>query len=356
MYLFNLSFGYFFYGYTTTLFLSHQRNDVISLISLMVFVLQYIVQFLVLIYTRNYMLYILVFAIAVIPQNFLYMKVSKRMYPNITCVGDISKELKHSIKIEVTSLLGHRIGAVILVSIDSAIISAFLGLSELGKYGNYYYIYSSIISLTSIISQSMLAGIGSKIITDKSNIYNLFNKLNFAWIYLVTVCACCLSGLLNPFITLIIGGNYTYSSKVVLVMVIYYFSWQFRNMGLLFKDASGLWSKDWYKPYIGMIVNLAFSVIFIMIFKSVISVLIPTIIVFLFIYYPIETRIIHRYLFNLSPMEFVVSNNKIIIVSILSIIINHYLCNYYIVQVNIKTWSFLCPFPSSRNRLLLLVT
>lgn len=38
MYVFNLVFGYFFFGYTTCLFLAHQRNDVISLISLLIFV------------------------------------------------------------------------------------------------------------------------------------------------------------------------------------------------------------------------------------------------------------------------------------------------------------------------------
>lgn len=78
MYLFNLVFGYFFYGYTTSLFLAHQRNDVISITSLIVFVIQYILQILILFLTHNYMLYILIYAIIVIPQNIIYKVASKR--------------------------------------------------------------------------------------------------------------------------------------------------------------------------------------------------------------------------------------------------------------------------------------
>ena len=78
---------------------------------------------------------------------------------------------------------------------------------------------------------------------------------------------------------MVFGREYCYSKMVVLVMVVYYFSWQFRNMGLIFKDAAGLWSKDWYKPYIGMFINLIFSIIFLKIYGTVVAVLLPTIIV-----------------------------------------------------------------------------
>ena len=162
-------------------------------------------QILILFLTHNYMLYILIYAIIVIPQNIIYKVASKKMYPEIRCQGNISDQLKKKIKVEVLSLLGHKIGAVILVSIDSALISAFLGLSELGKYGNYYYIYSSVIALTTIVAQGMLAGIGAKIVDNKMAAYDLFMKLSMAWMVMVTICSSCLIGLLNPFIGMVFG-------------------------------------------------------------------------------------------------------------------------------------------------------
>lgn len=330
MYLFNLVFGYFFYGYTTSLFLAHQRNDVISVISLLVFAFQYIIQILILFFTHNYMLYILVFAIIVIPQNIMYKIISKKMYPEIRCQGEISDQLKKKIEVEVLSLLGHKIGAVILVSIDSALISAFLGLSELARYGNYYYIYSSVIALTTIIAQGMLAGIGAKIVDDKEATYDLFLRLSMAWMLMVTVCASCLVGLLNPFISMIFGRKYCYSEMVVLVMVVYYFSWQFRNMGLIFKDAAGLWSKDWYKPYIGMFINFIFSIFFLKLYGTVVAVLIPTIIVMVFLYYPIETIVIHKYLFKRKMWDYIIWTIKFVLFSIFTVGINNFICNYVI--------------------------
>lgn len=330
MYLFNLVFGYFFYGYTTSLFLAHQRNDVISITSLIVFVIQYILQILILFLTHNYMLYILIYAIIVIPQNIIYKVASKKMYPEIRCQGNISDQLKKKIKVEVLSLLGHKIGAVILVSIDSALISAFLGLSELAKYGNYYYIYSSVIALTTIIAQGMLAGIGAKIVDNKKAAYDLFMKLSMAWMLMVTICSSCLIGLLNPFIGMVFGREYCYSKMVVLVMVVYYFSWQFRNMGLIFKDAAGLWSKDWYKPYIGMFINLIFSIVFLKIYGTVVAVLLPTIIVMALLYYPIETFVIHKYLFEKKMWNYIIWTIEFVVFSIFTVGINNFICNYVI--------------------------
>lgn len=338
MYLFNLVFGYYFYGYTTTIFLANQRNDIISIVSLIIFIVQYVLQIVILVSTHNYTAYIFVYSILVIPQNILYRFFSKKMYPQYRCYGMITNELKSKIRKEVSSLLGHKIGAVVLVNIDSTLISAFIGLTELGKYGNYYYIFSSIIALTTIIAQSLQAGIGAKIVIDnKERTYLLFNKLTMAWILLVTICSSCLIGLLNPFISMIFGFEYCYNTYIVLVIVLYYYSWQFRNMGLIFKDAAGLWSIDWYKPYLGMAINLIGSIYLLNMFNSVACVLIPTIFVMGFIYFPIETFVLHKNLFTLPSRPYFVFVFKMCVYSFLVIALSLYICNYLLISITLKS-------------------
>ena len=63
-------------------------------------------------------------------------------------------------------LFTSKVGAVVVNSADSVVISAFLGLYVLAQYQNYYYIFSSIIGIVEIIYTSCMAGIGNSLITE----------------------------------------------------------------------------------------------------------------------------------------------------------------------------------------------
>ena len=47
------------------------------------------------------------------------------------------------------TLFGHKLGNTFLVSIDSIIISSFLGLTALSLYSNYYYILTAVMDAAS---------------------------------------------------------------------------------------------------------------------------------------------------------------------------------------------------------------
>lgn len=55
---------------------------------------------------------------------------------------------------------------VIVNSVDTIVISAFLGLTMLAIYQNYYYILTSVMGFVIIIFNSCTAGIGNSIITE----------------------------------------------------------------------------------------------------------------------------------------------------------------------------------------------
>jgi len=298
IYLSNTVIGYFLFAYRTSIFLANQRNDIVFNISTVISLVQYILQIIVLLVFRNYYLYIIVFALTVVPQNIATYLLSKKRYPNYECKGELTPEVKKDFHNRVIALMGHKIGATFIVSIGSILISALLGLVALAKYSNYFYIYSSIIAITNIIIQSLLPSIGNKLITDsKEEAYFIFTKLSYMWIWLVGWCSISLLYLYNPFVRIWLGEEYTYPFTVVSVIVLYYFAWQFRLMGLTFKDAAGLWKKDWYKPYLGMIINTVGSFILIVALRNVIGVLIPTIFVMLVIYFPIEVKILFSNVF-----------------------------------------------------------
>ena len=78
----------------------------------------------------------------------------------------------------------------------------------------------------------------------------------------------------------------------------------FRIMQLTYRDAAGLWTEDWLKPYVGMAVNLVGSIWMVKATVSIAGVLVPTILVFFFIYTPWEAWVVVKYQFYRSWNEY----------------------------------------------------
>ncbi len=305
MYLGSTVLGYLLFAYRASLFSAHQRNDILTNVSTVILLAQYLLQILSLTVLKNYYAYTLVGALMVIPQNLCYYWLSRRTYTRYVCRGTLPSDTRAQIHQQVTALMGHKIGATVLVSIDSVLISSFLGLDALAVYGNYYALTMAVIAVTNVATQSMLAGIGNKLITSPAeDAYNLFRHLSFLWVWCVGWCAICLLCLSGPFIRIWLGSTYCYPTATVCMIALYYFSWQFRVLGLTFKDAAGLWKRDWYKPYLGMGLNLAGSILMLIVLRHVISVLLPTIFVMTAIYFPIETRVLFQDIFHRSSRRY----------------------------------------------------
>lgn len=305
MYLFNVVVSYLSFAYCTTIFTAHQRSDVLSKIGLAVDIVRYFLQAIVLAFTKNYYLYLLVFSLSVIPYNILCYYASRKMYPDLYCEGSITKEQRQEIKEKVVPLLGHRIGGKVIVSIDDLIISSFLGISYLTQYDNYYYIFFSITSLLTVIRGSVIASLGNKIYSSpRDELYAIYKKIYFLWVLIVGWCTCCLAGLFQPFIEMWVGKKYVYTDAIMLCICAYFFCWQFRFIGVTMKDAAGLWEPDRWKPIIGMVLNLVFSIIVVKITGSVVGVLLPTMAIMVFLYFPWETYVLFKYVFKRSSKEY----------------------------------------------------
>ncbi len=299
IYLAETSLDYLMFAYVTAIFAAYQRNDVTLKISTVRYIIQYSLQAAALLVFPNYYLYIIILPLMVIPNNIANYMAAVKAYPQLVCRGNLDEQTKKDIYKHVVTLFGHKVGSTVLVSIDSIIISAYLGLTEMGKYGNYYYILIAVNALVEIVTNGASSGIGNKLVMDsKEDNYALFKTLSYGWMFLIGAAAACMMCLYQPFI----GGiwyneSYLMDIRLVALLVVYFYSWMFRIMQLTYRDAAGLWTKDWLKPYIAMIVNVTGSLMMVKTTHSVAGVLIPTIFCFLFIYFPWEAWAVFKYLF-----------------------------------------------------------
>lgn len=307
VYLVNTALTYWMYGYKISLLSAHQRSDVESKYTLLLQSVMYILQIASLFLFRNYYWYILWLPVFTVVFNLVISRITDRMYPDYKCRGEISKEKQNDIKKKVAALFGTKANSIVLHAMDNIVISAFLGLTMVGMYGNYYYIMTAIVGMIAIVYNSMTAGIGNSLTTEtvEKNYFD-FNVLTFTNFWLVSFCTVSLLCLYQPFMKIWVHDKNMLDMLVVVLLVIYFYVYQIRKVVLTYKDAGGIWWEDRYRPYITMIVNLIGNFVLVQII-GIYGVVLSTIISMV-VSIPIENYTVFKYIFNKSTREFYLTN------------------------------------------------
>ena len=216
IYLFNTVISYFLFAYKKSILDATQNVGVENMLQAIFTLVMYSIQILVLIFIRNYYVYILFLPVTTIFINiFRYVVVSK-MYPQYICYGVVEKEFIFELKTKIKALIGHKIGNNVIWFSDSIIISAFLGLHTLAIYSNYYYIMNAIIGVLAIVYNSILASVGNSLVTENvEKNYNDFKRLNFANTWIVSWCTICLLCLYQPFMKLWMGEKLMFDFSIL---------------------------------------------------------------------------------------------------------------------------------------------
>ncbi|WP_022767905.1 lipopolysaccharide biosynthesis protein [Butyrivibrio sp. NC2007] len=332
IYLFNTVSSYFLFAYKSSLLMANQRRDIISTVDMVLSIIEYILQITLLLIFKNYYVYIIIVPMYTIANNIFCARAATKLWPEYTPVGTLSKEERKDLYSRTGAVLGHKIGATVINSADSIVISAFLGLSILGIYSNYYLIMTSIVSIFTVVYTSIVPSIGNSIVTEsEEKNYELFQKLYFITAWVVGFCSCCFLCLYQPFMRIWVGENRLLPFYMVVWLAIYFYTWQFRAMGLHFKDAAGMWKQDLLKPYIGAVINVATNIILVQLI-GLVGALISTIVIFVIIYFPWETKVLFNDLFECSAKKYLINTLIYVLATCGVSVVCLWLCN--IITVN----------------------
>ena len=327
VYLVNTALTYWMYGYKISLLSAHQRSDVESKVVLLLQSGMYLLQIAALFLFRNYYWYILWLPVFTILNNLVIARITDRMYPDYRCRGEISKEKQNDIKKKVLALFGTKANSVVLHAMDNIVISAFLGLTMVGMYGNYYYIMTAIVGMIAIVYNSMTAGIGNSLETEttEKNYFD-FRVLTFANFWLVSFCTVSLLCLYQPFMKIWVQEKNMLDMLVVVLLVVYFYVYQIRKVVLTYKDAGGIWWEDRYRPYISMAVNLVGNFIMVQII-GIYGVILSTIISML-VSIPIENYTVFKYIFHKSSKHFYYINFIYVVIAAALCGLTYWICTF----------------------------
>lgn len=337
MYFLNLGMtvvSYWLFAYRNSLFLAHQRNDIVSIIELAVSTFKYIFLIFAIAIFKNYYYYLIINIIFQIVINIVTAIFSKKYYPSYYPIGKMKKEEIKAINNKVKDLFASKIGQVFLDSFDTIVISSFLGLTSLAIYQNYFYIISSLIAIFKILFKSLLAGIGnSLVIESEEKNYNDFYKTVYLFKFLGNFSATCLLCLYQVFMKIWVEDNSLLLNTSLVILFVVYFYVYIEMLTLeLYKDAAGDWHKDKFRPIIASIVNLGLNLALVK-FGGLYAILLSTIISLLFVNLPwILIRLFNDIFKKFSKKDFIKRDIKYIVITIFSITTSYFICS--IAKVN----------------------
>lgn len=284
IYLINNILGYFLFAYKQSLFIASQRVDKISLINTITQTISGLFQTFILLFLQDYYLYVLVIPIITCLTNVLVAILSNKYFPQCKCSGEIDNSELKEIKKKIGGMVFQKIGNIVLSSVDTIVISAFLGLIVLGKYQNYYYIFTTLNGFLAIVMSSIIPVIGNSIVKESvEKNHKDFKTFNFLYIWIVVWWTSCLVCLYQPFMKIWAGESNMLSGTMALLFALYFFAYKWCDMLYVYQEASGIWWETRFVPILAAVLNLGIN-IFLVNFIGLPGILISTIISVVFVY------------------------------------------------------------------------
>ena len=289
LYFLNLSstvVTYWLFAYKNCIITANQRNDITSKISLVMSSITSLLQVIILLAFHNYYLYLMVCIVTGIISNIVTAIVADKMFPQFRAKGKLPKKTVKTINKRVRDLFTAKLGTVIIHSSDTIVISAFIGLAALTKYQNYYFIMTSVAGFISIIYSSMTSIIGNSIVLESwEKNYRDFKILLFIISWICGFCSSCFLCLYQPFIKLWMGEKMLLSFGMVICFCFYFFTSEINKVFNLYKDASGMWHSDKFRPLTVSLLNLCLNIASVK-YLGLYGIILSTIIPMVFVGYP----------------------------------------------------------------------
>ena len=283
VFLFNTSISYLLYGYKTSLLNAYQRTYVIDNISSITTLGLNVAHIVVLLIVPNYYLYVVFLPLFTIINNLIVSYTVDKMYPQYKCKGTITTDIRKDLWKRIIGLAIQRVCLMTRNSLQSILLSAFISLSIVGIYNNYFMILTALTGVISVISTSMLAGVGNTIQTQTiEQNFQSMRKFNLLYMWIGAYASICLTALFQPFMELWMGKDLMLPLSSVLFLGLYFYNLKLGDIGTVYYSAAGLWWYGKWRAIIEAVANLVLTLIFIQLW-GVNGVLIATLIVHFFV-------------------------------------------------------------------------
>ncbi|WP_343288428.1 hypothetical protein [Turicibacter bilis] len=283
-----------------------QKGYVLARYNLIFNLLITISKIIILVWTNNYILYLIVEVVIFIIQNLWNGKVVNERYPYLKSKEKygIDYETKNNLIINIKALFLHNIGTYCVFGTDNILISTFVSLKAVGLYSNYTMIIGQLSSLLTPVVNGVGASVGNLIaIEGKNRTYDIFKVINLVNFWIYSLSSIFLINLLEPFIEWWLGEGLLLDRFTFMIVLVNFYISGMRGPINTFKSKAGIFSPDKYVPLVEATLNLGASLILVRYF-GLAGIFMGTTISSLAMPVWTQSKLVYNHVFNKSVFEY----------------------------------------------------
>ena len=321
----------YYLSYKRTLLVADQKKYIDSTYYYGFQFIKYAAQILVLVLTQEYILFLSVMLVMTLTENISISIKVNSLYPYIKerTSYKLSSDEKKQIKKNVFALMFHKLGSVIVNGTDNILIVRFVSLSSAGIYANYLMVTSALNHMIGVVYSSVSASIGNLVAeSEGAKQLEVFHQLDFLTAWIMGFSSISLFICFNPFISLWLGPQFTFSLPVVLVISVNFYLFGMLRSVRTFYSSMGLFWYDRYKPIFESFINLGAS-IFLANRIGLIGILLGTTISTVLTCFWFEPFVLFRYGMKLPLWNYFLTYSKYTLITVLSGVATYFLIGFF---------------------------
>ena len=305
----------YYYAANLSLINAYKNNYITTTVTTLAQIFKCLVQMLVLYLTKSFYFFLLSGLFQEFIQfAFFGFYTSKKYKPIIVGKNKLDELEKKEVNKNIKAVFFHKVGGLVVNSIDSLIISVVLGVSILGIYSNYIVLINAILTIVTMLFTQLVSVIGhSYYKVDKQKFKRYFMFFYFFNWFVASFVFLGFYACSSIFIENFFGEGLIFDNNIVLIITINYFIQFMEQTVRLFKDSTGLFYYDRYKCLIEAAINLILSIAFVF-WLGVIGVIVATIITNLLICHIVEPLVLYKHVFEEKPTKYYVINYIFILI------------------------------------------
>ena len=254
----------YFVSYKSILVTADQKEYIVNNINTMAKVAAAILQAIILVIFRNYILFLVIeLAISVLSKLLINHQVNKSYsYINDENRTELSREDKKTIFRKIRALFLHKVGEVSIYQTDNILTSILISTDTVGLVSNFTLIISNVNKFIVSFFNSAIAGLGNVIAVDSverqlkvAKRYDFLSYCFYSW------SAACLYFLLGPFISLWIGSDKMIDHGTICLLCVNFYMTGMRVALTNIRNAAGIFEKDKWVSIIQAVANIVISIV-----------------------------------------------------------------------------------------------
>lgn len=336
IFLLDDAIGYFF-SYKWTLLIADQKQFIYNKYHCYFQTIMIFLQMIFLQLSNSYWSFILIMFIGKLLENYWLSKKTEELYPFLKNMlkEELDIEIKAHIIRNTKALIINKMANVINNSSFNIIASKFIGLSVVGIYSNYALIINAIDTIGGQFFRAIAASIGNLLVVGESrNKLKVFNIIFFITAWQSMLLLANLGVCINQIIALWIGKEFLMSNVIVFSMFILFYLTYMQNAVRTFKEASGLYWEERYRPIIEVIVNIILAIILVQTY-GVVGIIAASILSKIITSFWIEPYILFKKTISKSLQSYFKEYFKYILLTFFITIINKYIFEVFFYEVKL---------------------